>query len=242
MEIERRIVETHDFIAPHVGCLVITPAHSSRPFQMLGSATATLLLVEGRQILVTCSHVYAEFQSLAASNPNTGLALMVAEPDGTYSLGDPKGRCLGELQGQADLVAFDYPDLDMLPRSRLRYLAVGDSGIPEPSRGDIIVFVGFPGAFRKSFGCRVNVSSMIIPLEVTDCSETTILAAAVGTNAEVFQDIDNRWGGFSGSLAYLTNDSGTFWPVGIVRDGSPLSGGCLQITRLTQLKPLLHQP
>jgi hypothetical protein len=177
--------------------------------------------------------VYAELKSARTSEPEAHFVLLVADPDGCFSLNDLEPRC--DLSGALDLVAFDYSRIDKLPNSEKRYLPLSLEGIPDVKCGDTLVFAGFPRAHRKEFGCWVNVSSDFVVLVASDVSNDTIIAASVGENIEVFQSMDGQFGGFSGSLAYLADDSGTIWPIGIVREWSPLADGLLQITRLTKL-------
>jgi hypothetical protein len=66
---------------------------------------------------------------------------------------------------------------------------------------------------------------MPVALVVSDVSDATIIAGAVGANTEVLDDMLDSFGGFSGSPVYLPRKDKSLAMVGFVRAWSPLAGG-----------------
>jgi hypothetical protein len=217
-------------LLPHVGAIFIAPGFRTRPGEIIGGATAALIATGNREILITCQHVIEEFRNQKHSNDAALLALFLGTNQ-TIELPDPEGRIIDEQPEPLDLVSLRYSGLSSPHYPEKAYFALDLDQEVTVACGDTVVFLGFPGGdFRKAVGCLATLKFMPIALVVTDVSASTILAAGIGDNAEVFTDMGDKFGGFSGSPVFLPRPGKPFALIGFVRACSSLAGGCLMIS------------
>jgi hypothetical protein len=226
----------HRQLLPHVGSIFIAPGPATLPREIIGGATATLLDTGARRMLITCHHVLQELRDQKKETPSAILALNLGDGNQTVELPDPENHLIHDQATPLDLVSFRYAGLCSPSFPEKQYLQVKTDHSPRVERGDYLVFVGFPGAFRSTRGCLVKITSMAIPLVVTDVSPSTIFAAADGNNDEVLTDMQDHFGGFSGSPVYLVKEQRPLVLVGFVRAWARLGGGCLMVSPSSPLQ------
>lgn len=217
-------------LLPYVGCIFVTPGFRTLPGDIVGGATAALIDTGARRILVTCQHVLRALREQKSQNPAAILALNLGYGDQTVELPDPEQRRIDEQPSPLDLVSFHYTGLCSPQYPEKEYLRLDTANHANVEPGNYVVFVGFPGTFRKTDGCLLEIPHLAIPLVVTDVTEATIVAAADKDNREVLTDMSDNFGGFSGSPVYVLHPQQPPLLIGFVREWSSLAGGCLMIS------------
>ena len=236
-EKERAIDALANELLTFVACIIIAPGRLSRPAEMYDAATALLIDTGTRRLLVTCEHVLREYQSQQLKNPSMILALNLGDGDKTVELPDPTSpKRLIASSTTSDLVVFDYRGLDSASISNRNYLPVNLDELERPSKGDAVVFIGFPRKFRKVDQACATFVAIPIPLVVSDITPSTILCSCEGDNKEVFADMGERFGGFSGGPVFAAASNGKLQLVGFVREKASFG---LLITPATCLREML---
>jgi hypothetical protein len=200
------------------GPIFVAPALNSYPGTMIGNGTYALIDTGEKRLLITCSHVWDEYGAKHDQNSETVLALSLGEGDSNIAFKDPKSHRIA-IDRDLDLVVLEFePDQIHVPH-RKSWFKISDWPIQQAEKGDCIITLGFPGAWRKTAGLECKFECVVIPVIVTDTNDRTIAAFSDNKNKQVLNDMKDSMGGFSGSPAYRLNTNGEMSLVGFTKIG-----------------------
>jgi hypothetical protein len=132
------------------------------------SANASFGLVNTgkRKLLVTCFHVWEEFERSRTESPNLRMCIFLDRNPSTGT----RGFVLDSLPiGQdkhLDLAIFDIEPL-LSENQKLKCYPLHQSPAPWVEKGDRLVFIGYQGALRTATVDNAEFGSMIYAVEVS---------------------------------------------------------------------------
>jgi hypothetical protein len=118
-----------------------------------------------------------------------------------------------------DLVVLEFEPKEIPVPHNKSWFRIFDWPIPRIEKGDHIVSLGFPGAWRRAAGIECVFRRVAIPFAVTDVSKYSIAAFSDGKNDQVLNDMKDSLGGISGSPAFRLNEKRELCLVGFAKAG-----------------------
>jgi hypothetical protein len=202
------------------------------------SANGTFGLIDTgeRKLLVTCHHVWTEFQKRRAldSNLTWFLCLDRANPV-VFNPGDPIDQ-----DERLDIATFDMGD--MLPACRgLKFYPLNRNPAPVVKKKDLLVFVGYPGQFRTTTDKSVEFGNVTFAIYVSDANRFSVVSDMTD-NVSLFEkqfkqiNAEYSYGGISGSPCFLVRADKRVHLMGFVHSYSE-SLKLLQITHARCINP-----
>jgi hypothetical protein len=181
----------------YCGPVFVAPALKSYPEQMIGNGTYALIDTGERRLLITCCHVWDEYEKHHDVNPEAIIAISLGDGNSCFAFRNPNNH-LVSIDRDLDLVALEF-ELKEIPFSHNKsWFRVLDWPIPRIEKGGHIVTLGFPGAWRRTAGVECVFRRVVIPLSVTDVSKYSIAAFSDGKNGQVLNDMKDSLAGISG--------------------------------------------
>lgn len=171
-----------------------------------------------KRLLVTCCHVWDEYQKQHDADPNVVLALALGEGDSCIAFRNPEDHKLG-INRELDLAVFDFEPEGGVIRRGKSWFKILEWPVRKAEKGHYIVTLGFPKAFRAVAGVECKFGCVAIPLAVTDTTDRTIAAFCEKENEQVLNDLKDALAGISGSPAYRLTRSGELRLVGFAKVG-----------------------
>jgi hypothetical protein len=224
-------------LARHTLPLGIKSNSNDTPDVKAKRGTFTLLRLAGRDVFVTCFHVYEAFRQLEVQNSSARLVAYLTscsrftELNG-FSLIDYENRSLdvaifGGLESSIELPGMEFLDYES------SYLA-------DPVVGDQVCIVGYPGANVLLNTNTVEFGLMQLCFRVSSVSERQVILANEYRDRRFTDFVDPTrrsisLGGLSGSPAFVTRNNRPRF-VGIVTDCSDREQ-TIMISRLGCLLP-----
>lgn len=202
----------------YCGPIFVAPALNSYPEQMLGNGTYALIDTGQRRLLVTCCHVWDEYEKQHETNSEAILAISLGDGDSNIAFKNPKNHLIS-LDRDSDLVVLEFEPEEIKVSHEKSWFKISNWPIPRIKKGNHIVTLGFPGAWRRAAGVECVFRRVVIPFAVTDVGNYSIAAFSDGKNDQVLNDMKNCLGGFSGSPAYHFNENRELRLVGFVKSG-----------------------
>lgn len=200
----------------HCGPIIIGPSLKASPDREISNGTYALVDTGTKNLLITCCHVWHAYLEAHDRNAETRLGLSLAHGSSIISFKHPESQLIA-ADRDLDLAVFDFA----IPvPCKKDWFRIADGAAPPPQKGDFIATLGFPGAWRGDVpgGCRFEYRA--IRLKVSEVSDRTIVVwREDADNAEVLEDMQNCWGGISGSPAYRFDEDGTPHLLGFVKAG-----------------------
>ena len=203
----------------YCGPVFVAPALKSYPEQMIGNGTYALIDTGEKRLLVTCCHVWDEYEKHHDANSETVLAVSLGDGDSNIAFKNPKSH-LVSIDRDLDLVVLEFEPKEIPVSHNKSWFRVSDWPIPRIEKGSHIVTLGFPGDWRRTAGVECVFRRVAIPLSVTDVSKYSIAAFSDGKNDQVLNDMKDSLGGISGSPAYRLNEKSELCLVGFAKSGS----------------------
>lgn len=200
------------------GPIFVAPALDSYPEQMIGNGTYALIDTGKRRLLVTCSHIWDEYEKHHDANAETILAISLGDGRSNIAFKDPKNH-LVDVDRDLDLLVLEFERHEPRVPHHKSWFPISDWPISRVAKGEQVVTLGFPGAWREAAGVECYFRYVAIPFGVTDVSDRTIAAFADGRNDQVLNDMRNSLGGISGSPAYSVNANGKLQLIGFAKSG-----------------------
>ena len=202
----------------YCGPIFVAPALNSYPEQMIGSGTYALIDTGKRRLLVTCCHILDEYEKHHDANSGAILAISLGDGNSCVAFTNPK-KHLVSIDRDLDLVVLEFEPEEIKVSHKKSWFEISDWPIPTIEKGDHIVTLGFPGAWRKTAGVKCVFGRVVIPFAVTDVSKYAIAAFSDEKNEQVLNDMKNSLGGISGSPAYRLNKNRELCLVGFAKLG-----------------------
>ena len=154
---------------------------------MVGSGTYALLDTGKRRVLVTCSHVWDEYQAKHDESPDTVLAVSLGEGRSNIAFKNPEKHRIA-IDRDLDLVVLEFEPRWISVTHQKRWFRV-NWPLRRIAKGEHIVTLGFPGAWRQAAGEECLFRYAAIPFVVSDVNDRTIAAFCDNRNAQVFNDL-----------------------------------------------------
>jgi hypothetical protein len=154
------------------------------PMNVVSNGTFGLVDTGQRKLLVTCSHVVADFDREKAENPDFQIAVLLGAG---YPVGLARSQLI-DSDSRLDLATFDMEPV-LSHCSERRFYRLDEHPAPTLKPRDILAFIGYTGESRsldpmganfgyQSFGLSVaDVSGFQIAADVSD---TTLLSDREG--------------------------------------------------------------
>ena len=202
----------------YCGPIFVAPALNSYPEQMIGNGTYALIDTGTKRVLVTCCHVWDEYEKNHDANSETVLAVSLGDGNSCIKFNNPENHRIS-IDRDLDLVVLEF-EPEAIPLSHNKsWFRISDWPIPKIEKGNHIVTLGFPGVWRKTAGVECVFRRVVIPFAVTDVSKYTVAAFSDENNDQVLNDMKNSLGGISGSPVYRLNANRELCLVGFAKSG-----------------------
>jgi hypothetical protein len=213
--LQTKVKQLADELSRYCGPIFIVPSLNSDPTE-IRSGTFALIDTGQKRLLVTCFHVWYDYEERHSANDKTRLAVAVS--DSVISFTNPKEHLIA-ADKDLDLAVFEFEPRTINVSHKKSWFKIRDWPIPKVNKGIYIVTLGYPGAGRTSSGNVCKVQSVPFPLEITDTNDRTISVFNTEKNQNVFNDLKDCLGGISGSPAYCFSKKGELQLIGFVKDG-----------------------
>src|SRR5271165_3045450 len=89
------------------GPIFIAPAQDSYPEQMIGSGTYALIDTGTRRLLVTCGHIWDEYEKQHDANSEAILAISLGDGHSCFAFKNPKDH-LVDIDRDLDLLILEF--------------------------------------------------------------------------------------------------------------------------------------
>jgi hypothetical protein len=202
----------------YCGPIFIAPKLKSYPEQIVGCGTYALIDTGKRRVLVTCCHVWDDYETHHDADEEAVLAVSFGDGNSCFAFKSPKNH-LVSIDRDLDLVVLEFEPEEIKFSHKKSWFQISEWPIPRIEKGKRIVTLGFPGAWRRTAGVECVFRRVAIPLTVTDVSKYGIAAFSDGNNHQVLNDMKDSLGGISGSPAYCLNEKRELCLVGFAKSG-----------------------
>jgi hypothetical protein len=204
------------------GPIFITPGLMTYPSDMIDSGTYSLIDTGRKRLLVTCHHVWQEYLENLKTNPDTTLGLNLGDGNSSIAFACPERQII-DADPELDLVVFAFDPAqiranNVAVRHKKEWFPIGEWPIAHAQEGSYLVLMGFSGEQSEKKGTQITFMTQPVPLKVSGIGLKQIAIFNESENQEVFGDIKNSLGGFSGSPAYTLGEKGSSL-VGFVKSG-----------------------
>ena len=219
----------------HCAPVFFVPSPTARPPAIRANGTVALVDTGQRKLVVTCSHVWDEFQKYKQEVPMACLCSVFANGWG-YSVRLPEQPL--NIDREIDLVVFEAMPGSWKMGCK-EFYRVERWPIAKVAVNDKIEFMGFPGKYRKTAVYSADFGASYFEFRVLDVSDRQILSAGAGDHR--FLDNDGKevppieMGGLSGSPGYVRDGKGRLSLIGFVQKGE-MSSGYLFLTHAAFLR------
>lgn len=224
-------------LAKHVLPLGIKSDSKDFPWHETKRATFTLLQLAKRNVFITCSHVLSALHEIQAQNASAQLVAYLTS-----------ATCLVELDGftivdndshSLDVAIFRSAE-DNIALPGMRFIEYASSYLPDPTPGEPVSIVGYPGKNVAISKANADFGFMHICFRASSVSARQIILANEHGDRDFF-DYDDPTrlgvglGGLSGSPAFVVRAQ-RYRFVGIVTECSDKDQTII-ISRLGCLNP-----
>ncbi|HWN95166.1 MAG TPA: hypothetical protein VNT99_09045 [Methylomirabilota bacterium] len=219
----------------YCGPIFVTPSIDSYPAEM-DAGTYALINTGTKHLLVTCCHVWDEYERQHDKDERAVLAINLGEGD-CIAFNNPLAHRL-DIDRDLDLVALEFgPEGIAVPHNK-SWFKISDWPIPRSGKGEYIVTLGFPKARRKTGGTNVTFGCAALPFAITDTNDRSIAVFCDEENKQVLNDVKDCLAGISGSPAYRLTEKGELRLVGFAKSGSLESNASERTYRALADSPL----
>jgi hypothetical protein len=208
----------------HCAPVFFAPSPTARPPAIPANGTAALVDTGQIKLVVTCSHVWDEFQKYKQEVPTACLCSVFANGWG-YPVSLPEQPL--HIDREIDLVVFKA-----MPGSWnmgcKEFYRIERWPIPKAAVNDKIEFMGFPGKYRETAVYSADFGAFYSEPVVLDVTDRQIVSAGAGDHRHLDNDGKEvppiEMGGLSGSPAYVRDSKGRLSLIGFVQKGRTSSG------------------
>lgn len=167
----------------------------------LGSVTANgsfgLVDTGSKKLLVTCYHVWEEFQKAALENPDSRMCIC---PDQKHPIIFSPAKPLGEDRN-LDVVTFDIASLVEFFGAD-KFYPINQKPPPKVEKTDALFFIGYPGNLRCVLDEKLGVGRA--PYAVACCS---VDGLRFQSDISKIKTAPDKYGGISGCPCFLVRES-----------------------------------
>lgn len=221
----------------HCAPIFFTPSQNASPADIYANGTVALVDTGKKKLLITCFHVWEQFQEYKREVPGGCLCTVFAN-----GFGHPINLVEEPLDQDAgiDLVVFEAKPA-LWNMGYKEFYRVERWPIPRAKANDPIAFVGFPGACRNTTADFGNFGYSSFGLVVSDVSDRKLVIAGRYSDGCLLDNDGNKlppisMGGLSGCPAYVRDGKARFLLAGFVQMGRT-SCDDLFLTHATFLNP-----
>jgi hypothetical protein len=212
-------------INPYCGPLILTRSlESAAGDNIIANGSFGLVDTGEKKLLVTCCHVWDEFQKKCCEYPELKLCVFL---NGNLSTG-ARAVVLNYLpidqDKHLDIVTFDLKPL-LSECHKRRFYPLNQNPPPRLTKGDRIVMKGYPGIARSSNSEGLDFGTITYACEVSDISGLKVVADISKAATEFYEQPARTLkpgasphGGISGSPCFLVQDNRPVQLVGFVTD------------------------
>lgn len=210
----------------HCAPVFCLPTTIPRAETIHANGTVGLIDTGQKKLLVTCAHVWTEFENFRAKNPSAQLAVIFAD-----GFGHPEyitnERPL-DYDQDLDLAVFEaHPESWNMATKQ--FYRIDRWPVPKVRQGDLIAFLGFAGVGRHTGPGFGAFNYSFFGLSVTASSDRKVVLDDQTSSRKLFDNEGNsippmEMGGMSGSPAYVRSRWGTISLAGFVQMGRTSDG------------------
>ena len=234
MDQDQRALEIGNLMIKHAMALMLVPKNASSAADILNTGSAALVDTGTKKLLITCEHVWREFQNRCKADLELGIAI-------------------GQGTNQACRAITDWPLLDESKRLDLSIIEpIGIRPLGESSRifapaatwppervqvGELIVTLGFPGKHKrlKNDDRDIQFNATVIIDTVVSVSDRQLVMVDEAQervhkwHGDELADEPFSTGGMSGGPAFVYRD-GRLEFAGVLYGGSNDERGIVFVT------------
>ncbi len=202
----------------YCGPIIVAPSIDSLPAAMT-AGTYSLIDTGEKRLLVTCCHVWDEYDAMYDRNSKVVLAVNLGDGDCTIAFKNPLAHRLA-FDRDLDLVVLEFDPKAIPVRHQKHWFKIPEWPIPQVAKGDCIATLGFPRARRKVTGIHVTFGCAALPFCATDTNNRSAAVFYDEENKQVLDTVRDCLAGMSGSPAYQVTENGELRLVGFTKTGS----------------------
>jgi hypothetical protein len=209
----------------HCAPIFFLPHAEARPCDITANGTTALLDTGQRKVLVTCFHVWDEFQIYSDKIPTACLCTIFSNGF-RFPIGIPATALIDSDEGLDLAVIEATPEIwDM---GYKEFYRIERWPIPKAMVGSPIAFVGFPGEARITNEHGGNFQYSAFGVTVAGVSDRKIVIAGKGEPGNLLDNDGNKlppmlMEGLSGAPAYARDGKARFLLAGFVQMGKTSS-------------------
>jgi hypothetical protein len=174
-------------IRPYCGPIFFARSLESADGNITANGSFGLIDTGQKKILVTCHHVWKDFQNAVDKDPDLNLCVCL---DRNPPVILDQGQLIDQDK-QLDIATFDIEPLLAACVGR-KFYPLNQNSACRLKNGDPLAFVGYPGKFRSATDEGVQFGRMLHGVSVSDVS-----------NLRVAAKISKAHGGISGTPCFL---------------------------------------
>jgi len=203
-------VELEYFVEPQVrkfcGVIYFTRSLEEAEGNVIANGSFGLVDTGSRKLLVTCFHVWDEFQKARHENPRIKMCLMLDKgPALVFAPGKPVGE-----DPEIDLATFEMDPVCVASANR-EFYPLKENPPRKVSEGDVLLFIGFPGNLRRV--TKEGLGFGRVPFGVKVCS---VDRWHIHSEISKLKMKPDEFGGISGCPAFVVRPRKPIQMVGFV--------------------------
>ncbi len=212
----QQLVQLTNELVRYCGPIFVAPTLHSYPADLVGG-TYALIDTGQKRLLVTCCHVWDEYEKQHDANEGAILAVNLGQGD-CIAFKNPLAHRLA-IDRDLDLVVLEFgPEGIAVPHNK-SWFKISGWPIPRSEKGQCIVTLGFPKAWRTTTEINVAFGCAALPFAITDTSDRSIVVFCDDENRQVLNDVKDSLAGISGSPTYRLTENGELRLVGFATSG-----------------------
>lgn len=195
-------------VRPYCGPLYFSRSLDSAAENILANGSFGLVNTGQKKLLVTCYHVWDEFQKLQRKDSDLKMHVCLDRGSPVVLQEEPI-----DTDKRLDIATFDMEPLLAACCGR-KFYPLEQNPPRRVVKGDRIFLIGYPGAFRSATMGSVQFGRVPYALSVSDSSDDGSLFGADISKA-VYEELqlEDKHGGISGSPCFLVRQG---WPAQLV--------------------------
>jgi len=206
-EFDSKMKSIYEKLSPHVAIIVLLPHRGAGPEETITNGTVSFVDTGEEKILITCSHVYAEFISYRSTNPD---AIIAIGGNGHLAIDISDSILIDDGGSEFDVATLKLVNPDDVAQIGKSYFKVKCWPPDRPIVGETALAVGFPGKDRHVAPRGLITHAATICDPITSVTDRNIILAdefrerAVSNTQWTPEEIS--FGGMSGSVVYVFDE------------------------------------
>jgi hypothetical protein len=193
-------------ISPYGGPLFFALSLGSAVGNVVANGSYGLLDTGKKKLLVTCCHVWDDYQNLRKSDSELKMLICLdRKPPVVLNSIVPIDQ-----DAKLDIATFDADSLQGACGDR-KFYPLDRNPPPRIQKGEKLAFIGYPGRFRSETDLGVHFGTFAYGVNVSDLSGRSVVADIsqmrfIYDQPPKLQDAPNPHGGISGSPCFLVRN------------------------------------